>query len=169
MTGNTQLLGGITAGVASAALLYSDNILLSGGAIALSAVGGLMPDIDHPLSKAGKKAGIFSVLINRIFGHRGLLHTPFFLFVSFFIFYLFLNQLNLSFYYPLLFGYCIGYTSHLFLDSITVSGIPLLYPFYKKKKSLIKMKTGGMGEYIIGALLLIMFSGFLILYLIRLF
>ena len=38
-------------------------------------------------------------------------------------------------------GFFIGIFSHLFLDSLTVSGIPLLYPFSKKKYKLLRLKT----------------------------
>ena len=39
-------------------------------------------------------------------------------------------------------GLITGYLSHLFLDSLTESGVPLLYPFFKFRFRLMKLRTG---------------------------
>lgn len=155
MTGRTHILGGVTAGLIYTTFFMPENMLLFGGTVALSTIGGLMPDIDHPSSKAGKKAGPLSTIINKIFGHRGFLHTPLFIFLFFILFFYFLTNKNLNYYTPLLYGYCIGYVSHLFLDLLTVSGIPLFFPFFKKKISITKLRTGGIGEDVTRGLIVI--------------
>ena len=155
MTGRTHILGGVTAGFIYTTFFVPDDMLLFGGTVALSTIGGLMPDIDHPSSKAGKKAGIFSTVINKIFGHRGFLHTPLFIFLFFILLNYFLINKDLNYFTPLLYVYCVGYVSHLFLDLLTVSGILLFFPFSKKKISITKLKTGGIGEDVTRGLLVI--------------
>ena len=96
MTGRTHILGGVTAGLIYTTFFMPENMLLFGGTVVLSTIGGLMPDIDHPSSKAGRKEGIFSTIINKIFGHRGFLHTPLFIFLFFILLNYFLINKNLN-------------------------------------------------------------------------
>lgn len=73
-------------------------------------VGGIIADIDYVLDYGFP------------FIHRGVIHTPLILLVSVVLIYLATKRTDVS----LSFG--IGFLSHLFLDIITPTGIPLLYP-----------------------------------------
>lgn len=47
-----------------------------------------------------------------------------------------------DFYWYLWLGLALGMASHLLMDALTVSGIPLLWPFTKKKFHILSLKTG---------------------------
>jgi len=87
----------------------------------------VFPDIDEKRSKVSKKIKFLSIPINFLFKHRGFFHTiyfPLFLFVLFFV--IGENVLGIA--------VLAGYLSHLFLDSLTKSGVrifrPLKFRFY---------------------------------------
>ena len=46
------------------------------------------------------------------------------------------------------FAWFLNYLSHLLADSLTVMGVPFLYPFKKKRYGLKIFKTGNLGDYI---------------------
>lgn len=149
MTGKSHLVcgifGGLTYGVISGD--FSSSVLIP--TIITSAIGGLTPDIDSPNSKIGRKIKPISWLANRLCGHRGLIHTPFFVaIVSCLILTLMFISNNINNYY-LLISFVIGYTGHLLLDTFTVEGIMWLYPFNKKKIHFTNIKTGSIFEYLI--------------------
>lgn len=151
MLGKTHRVGGICSGVITSTLLiqvtgFSNSSLLLGSMVIIGgAVGGLMPDIDHPNSMMGRKVKPLSLIINKIFGHRGITHT--FLAMMGTSVLLFLLNITLPiafqpFGYSLVLGYAGGYLNHLFLDSLTPVGTPFLYPFTKKQLHLGRIKTG---------------------------
>lgn len=146
MTGKTHLSFGLATGVASAALLEPNSTILGLGVIGCTVLGSLIPDIDQSSSKLGKKVKPISKITNKMFGHRGFIHSPACLFITYLIVTMLLNYYNLETYKVLLIGYVIGYAGHLFLDMLTKGGIPLLYPFNRKKIHLTNVKTGGKGE-----------------------
>ncbi|MFH1850363.1 MAG: metal-dependent hydrolase [archaeon] len=76
----------------------------------------LLPDIDHPKSKAGKYVKPISFL----FRHRGFFHTPIFLAILLFV----IDAL----YPPAFIPVFIGYGSHMALDMITQKGIMPFHP-----------------------------------------
>ena len=82
----------------------------------------LLPDIDTHESKVGRRTPIVSHIIEKIFGHRGLFHSPIALFVFTWFVHVFLSR-------EVAYVFLIGYGSHLLIDSLTKSGINLLYPF----------------------------------------
>lgn len=47
------------------------------------------------------------------------------------------------------FVWCMNYLLHLLTDSLTVSGVPFLYPFSKKTYGLKIFKSGKMGDHIL--------------------
>ena len=121
---------------------------------ALGALGGLIPDIDHPNSKITHQTGFAGAVISRLFKHRGFLHTP--------VLYAFLWAglrvwLGESLWVDLLFA---GIASHLLLDLLNPTGIPLFFPFTKQKIHFAKIRTGSKAEKVILFLLTI---GFLLL------
>lgn len=114
----------------------------------MSVLGELAPDIDTVNSTISLKIPIISRLINRKFGHRGLLHSPFFLIV---LWMWIGGRENLG-------GnvFCIGYLGHLIQDLFTCAGLPLLFPFDKKKISIFPYYSGGIMDYVITSVLIIL-------------
>ena len=86
------------------------------------AVLSLIPDIDHPNSLFGKLLKPVSNLIYSNFGHRTLTHSLLFTLLITNLFAVDLNYYKLSW---------IAFGSHLFADSLTYMGIPLLWPWKK--------------------------------------
>ena len=102
--------------------------------IVLAMLATYIPDIDLEHSKLGKKK-IFRPL--QIFvKHRGMFHSFTFLFLITFIFVIFVPIISL--------GFFVGYASHLFADSFTLSGISPFWPLYKRSRG--KIKTGSVME-----------------------
>ena len=97
----------------------------------------LIPDIDSNLSWLGKRI-IFRPL-QFFVRHRGILHSFTFLILISLIFVLFVPVV--------VFGFFLGYGSHLLADSFTIDGIRPFYPF--KKTSSWKIRTGGKREIMI--------------------
>lgn len=119
-----------------------------------SAIGCLIPDLDSETSTMGRKLKPLSKLLNFIFdildggkeksmihlsngvcfkNHRRYMHD-----ITVILPIAFLLCLR----YPLLYGFFLGYISHLFLDSFTSLGMPFFYFFNKKLKRLpIRVKT----------------------------
>lgn len=94
-------------------------------------------------SKTGAKLAKFSKK------HRGIMHTllvPFLLTIPLF----FVKEYYIS--APII-GLIAGYVSHLAADMFTVSGIPILFPLTMHNISLLPIRTGTIGEYIIAFLL----------------
>ena len=90
----------------------------------------------------GKKHKITSSIVSNLFGHRGFTHAPL-IHILFYIGLLFLGNgldgyLNLI-YISFVSGLLIGGFSHLFLDIITIEGIPVLYPFTKRKFRIMRL------------------------------
>lgn len=150
-------------------------------AIPFSTVGALLPDIDEPNSTISRvifpkgshsKSGriLFGILLVILaiylklnylvflgmgvlalafISHRGVLHSPVFLG---FMATLALHQFgDLGNYFYLF----VGYLSHILADSLTVSGIPMLYPLTKKKYGLRLIKTDTISEYLVLTFILV--------------
>lgn len=91
------------------------------------AIGCLLPDIDMPDSKAGKKIKPISKFINKKVGHRTLTHSIFFITVLFF-------SSNIAFGMNIFTtGLMVGCVMHIFCDLFTPSGVPLTYPISNKR------------------------------------
>ena len=102
-----------------------------------------IPDIDLKSSKLGRKI-IFRPL-QFFVKHRGAFHSFGFLFLITFIFLMLVPRIAL--------GFFVGYASHLFADSLTISGITPFFPW--KRKIFGKIRTGGKTEKILFFVLLI--------------
>ena len=79
MTGKHHLIAGTVTGAClatSAVVAGNANYLIVGGAVLTTMIGSLFPDIDSSTSKLGSKMKITSTIINKLFGHRGFLHSP---------------------------------------------------------------------------------------------
>ena len=115
--------------------------------LGLVLVGALIPDLDHPDSKIGKKLGIVSKIIEKAFGHRGLMHTFYFAVI-----------LPGIIYYAAGASYGIavfvGYMSHLFIDGFTKQGINFLHPVTRLHLGGF-VETGGIMEKVVFGLIVV--------------
>lgn len=107
----------------------------------------LLPDFDEATSTLGKKFFPVSVLLQWIFGHRGLLHS-FFVPIFFFLLATFFQQKELGI------ALMLGYSSHILLDMTTVSGIRPAYPF-SSWRIRGPLRTGSWTEWLLFLFLLI--------------
>jgi Predicted membrane-bound metal-dependent hydrolases len=157
----THIAGGIYAGCALFFISMNGNFNLepltaveTSCTVALSCFGALSPDIDIHTSKLGSSVKPLSALINALFGHRTICHSP--------IVWLIVSG-SLYSLYPAAFIYILafiaGVLSHLFLDMLNKAGIPIFWPL-KKRFRLAGIKTGSFLESCIFYLLcgLIVFS-----------
>lgn len=144
-------IGGVCAATVVSTFLYQDSLgspstyVAIGLSVLGGAVGGVLPDIDHPTSKVGKKVPPISILINNLFGHRGFTHTilaTLLVSYSFFLLAGIIPDSFRGFYFPFVIGLSVGYASHLLLDMLTISGIPLLFPLSNQTFRLAKLRSG---------------------------
>jgi len=112
--------------------------------VLVAVVATYIPDIDSKKSFLGKHI-IFRPL-QWFTKHRGIFHSFSFLIVAgFILFVLFPDYV--------LFGFAIGYASHLFADCLTIQGIQILYPLNGRISGFIK--SGGIIETIIFVIFLL--------------
>lgn len=133
MTGKTHL----KIGVAIATLTLNPFTILG------SAIGSLLPDIDHKNSLISKYLH-FSLP----FKHREITHSLF----ALFLLSIFLNSFLP---YSFVFGIVIGYFFHLLADFFTKKGICLLYP-YKEYIGIPIFKTDSNNETFISNLIIVL-------------
>lgn len=170
MNNKTHKVGGLCSGLIVSTIMFSKNpelgnLISSGLIISGATIGSLAPDIDHPESKVGRKFLLrpISILISKLFGHRTITHS---VVMSVFMTILLLISTTMFtgipkfIYSNLIIGFCVGWMSHLLLDLITVKGIPIYYPFIKRKYSLLKFKTSRDEELV--TMLIILLTGTLI-------
>lgn len=149
-------------------LLYVLLVLTTPASFAFSSIaafflGVVAPDLDHPKSKPGRVVKPVSVLINMLFGHRGITHSIFGALLFSFAFGYLIQFANLS--NSLVYWFFAGFLAHLIGDSLTPSGVKWFYPISKKRfRSFIR--TGSMMEtvflgFVISALILIGWNQFI--------
>lgn len=143
MTGKTHIIGGITASLAFAQVTNYDPFILLGA----GAVGALIPDICHGGSKIGRTLPVVSKIINTLFGHRTFTHSLLFLLLSALLFNAVIPNDALAA------GLMIGMVSHLLLDMATRNGIKLFFPMKITVRFPLTLKTGGLAEAAVFALL----------------
>ena len=149
MNHHAHKIGGICAGVIACTVMMKapitfDKCLLSSALLVGSILGSRIPDIDHPDSKIGRKFKLLSWGVSKIFGHRGFTHTllcTMLFSVLLFFCTAFLNGYLQVIYSQFVIGITVGYLSHLVLDCMTKSGVPLLYPFTTKHFRIAKFRT----------------------------
>lgn len=171
MNNRTHKIGGVCAGLIASTMMFSNNLGLEGIVsatliVSSSVIGSTAPDIDHPESKVGRKPLLkpISKIISKCFGHRTITHslvTAVLLFICLLSSTLLFTGVLNYVYSNIVVGFCIGWISHLILDLLTVKGIPLFYPFVKKKYRILKFKTNRDEEFV--SILTIFFTGILII------
>lgn len=131
MKGTTHRIAGAITGLAYS---YFTHQSVQGAVIitVASIVGSLVPDIDEPHSIIGRKVKLASKLIKKIFGHRGMIHSPLFMLLSTVGLKYLLLHFEFSNIQIILVGYFLGYLSHLILDTFTPMGINWFFPFGRK-------------------------------------
>lgn len=155
MTGKTHLLAAGAFALAASAYMGT-TIEGSVIAVSLSCIGGLLPDIDHKNSTISKNMKVTSFVARSVSTHRGLFHAPLFWATIGTILFFFLPQYFKTWIAPALFGVA----THLFLDMLNPTGIPLFWPFSSRKTHIAKIRTGGKFEEVFGAVVVIAAVGF---------
>ncbi|QKE37321.2 metal-dependent hydrolase [Ferrovum myxofaciens] len=148
MLAKTHVIFGAGSALVGSAVIH---LPLSSSLLMVSAgvIGSLLPDIDHPGSTFGRKIWPVSLIISKVFGHRGITHSL--LAVAGLAFLLVSNhQLP-----TVGIGLIVGYLSHLLGDFITPHGIPLFWPARKCYHISRPIKTGGFGENVLATVVLI--------------
>lgn len=107
-------------------------------ALGAAALGALLPDIDHPQSWAGRKMRVVSIPLSMLVGHRGVTHSALAILGCLAL----LAVMGVGW---LAAPVVVGYLSHLLADSLTPSGVPLLWP-NKRRFSLNLCRTGSVVE-----------------------
>jgi inner membrane protein len=108
--------------------------------IGIAIFSSLLPDLDHPQSKLGRKL-IFSRIFNILFGHRGFFHAIWIPIASWLI-------LSLGFGVSYGSAVFVGYFAHLFSDGLTKSGVNLVHPLHQLRIQGF-IETGGVVEHLI--------------------
>lgn len=145
MQGSTHIFAGSAAGLC---LSISEglNITQTGIVTSIVVVASLIPDIDCHTSKIGHSCGGISKLIQFIFGHRTMFHSPIFYFILAMV----LKNYGVSAF--VLKAGLLGITSHLLLDMLNPMGIPVLYPIpYNYRLLFGIVNSGGLIDHILGA------------------
>lgn len=144
MAKNHMILGAASGFVAAHFTNQSGVTLLVASGIGL--ISALLPDIDHPRSKAGRAFWPFSWLLAKILGHRGITHSLIVVF-GLLAFLRFAWDKVTPQEGAYLVAFVLGYLSHLVGDFLTPRGIPLFWP-YKKNYRVRFFKTGSAMESI---------------------
>jgi len=146
MKGLTHIAGAAAAGLtyATAAHLSIPNaIIVTAG----SMVATLIPDIDICTSKLGRRIAPASLAIQIFIGHRTMFHAPLLYLVT-----LWFLAVRFPSFHLLIVAGAIGTASHLFLDLLNPTGIPLLWPLPKRFR-LASIRSGGILDWVTGSVL----------------
>ncbi|TCZ65938.1 metal-dependent hydrolase [Roseicella aquatilis] len=117
-------------------------------ALALAVLGGLLPDVDHPKSWAGRRLRPISDAVAGVFGHRGVTHSLLAVLGCGWL--LHQGWLPARWAEPLV----AGYLSHLLGDLLTPQGLRLLWPF-RGTWALPVCRAGSPFEPLVVALILV--------------
>lgn len=107
-------------------------------------LGSLFPDIDHKNSYLSRKIRPISFVTSKIFKHREFTHSIVGTISVAFLLNVILEKVGVEAITADIFlkAFTIGVVSHILLDMMTISGVVLLYPFYKKRIRIGKLRTG---------------------------
>lgn len=153
MQGTTHMLGGaLAAGAVAAFMPETTTVVPVIVSMGMGAVGGLIPDIDHAHSKISKALWPIGEITSRIFTHRGVLHAPILYILLLVAWTLFVNNVTILVCGTMVFA---GIASHLVLDCLNPTGIPLLYPLERKRYHFARIRTGGSMESAVRVVLVV--------------
>ena len=145
MNGKLHLSLGTFVGIAGAILIENDLNMAVPFAIG-TMIGSLFPDIDQPSSTISKPIPIIPKLLNKVFGHRGFIHSPLFVFLLYILLSRYDSNIMI---HKLVIGFTLGMIIHLVQDFFTKGGIPLFFPFTRQKISFGFFKSGSKADPII--------------------
>jgi membrane-bound metal-dependent hydrolase YbcI (DUF457 family) len=180
MEGRSHLLVGLTAGIVLDSYLHlSGEPLMMAKTVPLSLVvskavyycavgfGALLPDIDNARSTLGRKFGVISKEIQRVAGHRTIMHSLLGLVL---VALLAIGLERVVIYLLGLQGYVVpadlistshlvfagmlfGYVMHIAADALTLGGVPLFWPNRKRygfpPNPHMRFRTGDWPEHVI--------------------
>ena len=109
-------------------------------AIAAGIAASLLPDIDHSKSMIGRTLIPISLLLNAAFGHRTITHSLLGFFIAIVLAYFITATLWLP--AAVYIAFIVGYTSHILADMLNDAGVALLYPFEKRRYSILPKRWG---------------------------
>lgn len=158
MMWNTHVVAGMTAGIIATNMIEASDFKVIFSSVVLAGISSLIPDIDTPQSKYGRKLPVVSSILRIIFGHRkGFFHSLLgAAVVSWLISHLAQSLIGINVILPVF----AGYLSHLLLDSLTPGGCYWLWPI-RKKVGVSLVKTGGAAElFVVFPLFIFSFLGF---------
>lgn len=130
MSGANHVAGGIVyTGIFCS--FWNVNIFSYPWFLACTLIFALLPDIDHTKSPLGR---LFSFTrlpqyLDRNFGHRTITHSLLIYLTTGFVVYFIESYFSED--HPFTLIYFLAYSSHLVFDMMTVSGVPLFFPFKK--------------------------------------
>lgn len=151
MLWRTHFLAGAALGLAWASYAAEPATALKVAAVAGTAA--LLPDLDDPRSRLGRKVAPVSFAAKVVFGHRGALHSLLGVLGAFLLAKLAVPWAAV----PVL----LGYLSHLVVDSLNPAGIPWLWPVVRKHFGLPLVSTGSMAEKLLVFPVLVVLCGWL--------
>lgn len=141
MMGKTHLAAGIAVGFCIGTLHSDATTPIYWGVVGMSALGSLIPDVDHPNSLISQR---LLLPFHWLLKHRGPTHGA-----------LVPTMLSLvSFWHSgadwaiYLAAFAMGYWSHLLLDALTIRGIPLLWPV-RRPFRLARLRANGWGDSVV--------------------
>lgn len=146
LTGNTHIIGGITASLAYAQFVGESPLVMVGAGI----VGALLPDICHTGSRIGKRLPVVSKIISTVFGHRTFTHSLLFLMIVSILMNTFITSATVKA------GVIVGMVSHYLLDMATKNGIQLFFPVRFTVRFPVTTRTGSKVEAIVFSALALM-------------
>lgn len=76
MMSATHMMGGVAAAASYLLIVSPDipSVPMTAAALGIGAIGGLIPDIDHPSSKISRSLRPVNALVSLVFSHRGFSH-----------------------------------------------------------------------------------------------
>lgn len=140
MNWKLHLTLGAVSGIAGGLCLLSNPAWAAGYTLTCT-ISSLFSDLDSPMSKLGRTTPMISKFCNKMFGHRGLFHTPCFLFLSWLCYFNLSKNIYESNTFWVMYGFSVGFLCHMIQDLFTKGGIKLLYPFSKKRFHLTNFKS----------------------------
>ncbi|MEK8022877.1 MAG: metal-dependent hydrolase [Candidatus Hydrogenedentota bacterium] len=135
---------------------------MDGTALALAAIGSLLPDIDHPRSTIGFLFYFTGIpqFLERKLGHRTVTHSWVFLVACLFLFIPLWIGWGLLYYLAAWFGVL----SHILIDMANIPGVPLFWPHRARwvfpASEDYRINVGSVPEFILCALLFLVTTAF---------
>lgn len=162
MNGKTHIAGGMALASLTSLLLSGsrfieyDHLFLQQATILTSAgLGALWLDIDHKNSTISKSHPVLSFLLRLFLTHRGASHSLLAFFLLALLSFVIAKVTGAGNGDWIAYGASVGYASHILLDSLNPSGVPLLFPFIKRKFHFAHIVTGSKGEKAVYTLIIL--------------